>query len=286
VLPTEWRACDVRQLDQVGVALCGAETVVNLAAEHRDDVHPLHRYYETNVIGAEHVCTVASEQGVRRIVFTSSAAVYGFQPRVIDENGPFLPFNEYGRTKLQAEQVYQRWASEDSTRTLVIIRPTVVFGEGNRGNVYNLIHQIASGKFWMVGRGDNIKSLAYVGNLIAFIDHSLRLRPGVHIFNYVDGPEMTTREIVDHIHKSLGREVRLLTVPKPIASAGGHLVDWIGRVSGRTFPVSAIRIRKFCEQTQFAGQKMRQTGFIPPYDLAEGLTRMIQFDFPFQSNER
>lgn len=40
-----------------------------------------------------------------------------------------------------------------------IIRPTEIFGERNRGNVYNLLKQIAGGKFLMVGKGDNVKSM-------------------------------------------------------------------------------------------------------------------------------
>ena len=49
--------------------------------------------------------------------------------------GHFLPFNAYGKTKLEAENIYRAWAAEDPLRTLVIVRPTVIFGEGNRGNV-------------------------------------------------------------------------------------------------------------------------------------------------------
>ena len=52
--------------------------------------------------------------------------------------------------------------------SLIIVRPTVIFGEGNRGNVYNLFKQIASNKFLMVGDGNNKKSLAYIGNVVAF----------------------------------------------------------------------------------------------------------------------
>ena len=55
---------------------------------------------------------------------------------------------------------------------MTIIRPTVIFGEKNRGNVYNLLKQIASGKFLMIGKGQNRKSMAYVGNVVAFIKYS------------------------------------------------------------------------------------------------------------------
>ncbi len=130
----------------------------------------------------------------------------GFHPQPVDEEGPFLPFNSYGETKLKAEDIYQTWAREDSSRTLVIIRPTVVFGEGNRGNVYNLLHQVATGKFMMVGSGTNRKSMAYVGNLVDFLIHTLLLGPGIHIFNYVDGPDMNMNTLIDHVTHCLGRD--------------------------------------------------------------------------------
>ena len=53
-------------------------------------------------------------------------------------------------------------------KSLIIVRPTVIFGEGNRGNVFNLLNQIASGKFFMVGKGENKKSMAYIHNIVAF----------------------------------------------------------------------------------------------------------------------
>jgi nucleoside-diphosphate-sugar epimerase len=134
--------CDVRDEQTLRKPVEGTKTIVNLAAEHRDDVRPLTRYYETNVAGARNVCQVARDAGVPRIVFTSSVAVYGFHPEPVDEDGNFAPFNPYGQTKLEAEQVYTAWADEDPSRTLVIVRPTVVFGEGNRGNVFNLLRQI------------------------------------------------------------------------------------------------------------------------------------------------
>jgi len=60
--------------------------------------------------------------------------------QILDESGEPNYFNDYGRTKYLAEQVYKEWQAEDpENRSLVIVRPTVIFGEGNRGNVYNLV---------------------------------------------------------------------------------------------------------------------------------------------------
>ena len=274
-----WQRCDVRDLDSLRPLVSGAETIINLAAEHRDDVRPLSLYDEVNVDGAARVCEAAREAGVKRIIFTSSVAVYGFQPRPTDEQGPYEPFNAYGKTKLAAEAVYKEWAAEDPSRTLVMVRPTVVFGEGNRGNVYNLLRQISTGKFMMVGAGRNKKSMAYVGNIAAFLAHCLTMGPGVHIYNYVDGPDMSTAELVEHIWRCLGRQGKPARMPKSVAMAAGYCFDVLARVSGKRFPISAIRVRKFCESTQFKADRIAGTGFKPPYTLAEGLARTIEQEF-------
>ena len=272
--------CDVRHRDTFSSLARGAGAIINLAAVHRDDVRPLSLYREVNIDGAAEVCSVVRSEGIQKIVFTSSVAVYGFQPAPVGENGPFAPFNEYGKTKLEAEGIYRAWADEDPSRTLVIIRPAVVFGEGNRGNVYNLLHQIAAGRFVMVGDGKNIKSMAYVGNVAAFLAYALSFGPGTHIFNYVDGPDMDTHSLVEHIRLCLHRRRPLPRFPLLLALAGGHVFDAAARVTGRTFPISAIRVRKFCESTQFLADRVDSSGFVRPFTLLDALDRTIQFEFP------
>jgi nucleoside-diphosphate-sugar epimerase len=277
--PDHWAQCDVRHLESLREVNRNARAIVNLAAEHRDDVRPLALYHETNVKGAINVCQAAREAGVSRIIFTSSVAVYGFHSFAADEDCPFLPFNEYGKTKLDAEGIYRKWAAEDPSRSLVVVRPTVVFGEGNRANVYTLLRQVASRRFVMTGPGTNIKSMAYVLNVAAFLAHLLAIGTGVHTFNYADGPDMSTRELVEYIKRCLGENGRTPHIPISLALAGGHLLDGVARVTGRKFPISAIRVRKFCESTQFRAERALQTGFVPPYSLLQGLERTIRSEF-------
>jgi nucleoside-diphosphate-sugar epimerase len=278
--PELWQACDVRDPLTLAPLIHGASAVINLAAEHRDDVRPISRYQETNVDGAKHVCEAAREAKVKKIIFTSSVAVYGFHSRPIDESGPFEPANLYGMTKLEAERIYKAWSSEDPARTLVIIRPTVVFGENNRGNVHNLLRQIAIGRFFMVGSGRNVKSMAYVGNVAEFLHYSLSFGPGESVFNYADGPDMSTQEIVALVRTSLGRSPRTPSVPLSIALPGAYALDVLARLTGKSFPVSAIRVRKFCETTQFLADRVSASGFVRPYSLSDALLRTIQYEFP------
>ena len=201
---------DVRLLNQLQDSISAGEIIINLAAEHRDNVYPLDLYDEVNVGGAKNICTIARNKNIQTIIFTSSVAVYGFAPIGTNESGEIKPFNDYGRTKWEAEQVYKAWQSEDpENRILVIVRPTVVFGERNRGNVFNLLRQIVSGKFLMVGDGLNRKSMAYVENLAAFLEYSLSFKPGIHIYNYIDKPDFTMNQLLGHVNKLLGRSSKI-----------------------------------------------------------------------------
>jgi nucleoside-diphosphate-sugar epimerase len=278
--PDIYRYCDVRDDSTMTGVLEGSDALVNLAAEHRDDVHPISRYHETNVEGAKQVCSAARTAGIQTIIFTSSVAVYGFQPFPVKEDGPFEPFNPYGETKLLAESEYISWANEDPNRRLVILRPTVVFGEGNRGNVYNLLRQIASKRFLMVGSGENRKSMAYVYNVVDALVYALNCPPGIEIFNYVDSPDLTMNELVTIVLESLGRSNSIKThVPVPMAMIGARVLDLLSRVTGKSFPISAIRVKKFIESTRFSSDKLISHGFKPRFSLREGLSRTIRSEF-------
>jgi nucleoside-diphosphate-sugar epimerase len=85
--PTDqWQACDVRDIDAVRQACRGRDVIINLAAQHRDDVTPLSLYDEVNVQGSRHVCQVAEELGILKIIFASSAAIYGFSKSLFEKD--------------------------------------------------------------------------------------------------------------------------------------------------------------------------------------------------------
>lgn len=253
---------------------------INLSAEHRDDVRPLSLYDEVNVGGARNVCDLARAKGVYKIIFTSSVAVYGFAPLGTSESGAIAPFNDYGRTKWEAEQVYKQWQAEDpQNRTLVIVRPTVVFGERNRGNVFNLLKQIASGKFVMIGNGLNRKSMAYVENVVAFLEYSLDFKPGVHIYNYIDKPDFTMNSLVAHVNKLLGRPAEIkFRLPFSIGLLIGSCFDLVAKITGKKFPISAIRVKKFCANSVYESA-IESTGFIPPVPLMKAIEKTVRFEF-------
>lgn len=271
---------DVRDQACMDEKLQDTDCVVLLAAQHRDDVHPTSLYYETNVGGMEKTLEAMEKNGVKRIVFYSSVAVYGLNKKNPNEEHPADPFNHYGKSKWQAEVVLQEWHKTHPDWNINIIRPTVIFGERNRGNVYNLLKQIASGKFLMVGNGNNKKSMAYVGNIVAFTKFLMENKTtGYNVYNYIDKPDFNMNELVGHVSKVLNKHIPTTHFPYWLGMLGGYGFDLLAKITGKKLTVSSVRVKKFCATTEFDATKVKETGFKAPYTLGEGLARTLEFEF-------
>lgn len=220
------------------------------------------------------------KNGVKRIVFYSSVAVYGLNKKNPNEEHPADPFNHYGKSKWQAEVVLQEWYKTHPDWNINIIRPTVIFGERNRGNVYNLLKQIASGKFLMVGNGNNKKSMAYVGNIVAFTKFLMENKTtGYNVYNYIDKPDFNMNELVGHVSKVLNKHIPTTHFPYWLGMLGGYGFDLLAKITGKKLTVSSVRVKKFCATTEFDATKVKETGFKAPYTLGEGLARTLEFEF-------
>jgi len=270
---------DIRDKAFLEVNVAGYDLVVLLAAEHRDDVSPISLYFDVNVNGTQNVLDAMSKNGVENIIFASTVAVYGLNKANPDESRKVEPFNPYGKSKWEAENAINQWFNEKGSRNVTIVRPTVIFGENNRGNVYNLLKQISSGKFMMVGNGNNKKSMAYVGNVVAFIEYCANNMNGLQLFNYIDKPDLTMNELVSQVETSLNKAIPSMRLPYWIGLMGGYAFDLMSKVSGKNFPISSIRVKKFCASTQFDATKVHSSEFNTLFTLNEGLDRTLKSEF-------
>lgn len=271
---------DVRDPQQMDSLLSGTDMVVLLAAKHRDDVTPTSLYYQTNVNGMRNVLNAMERNGVKRLLFFSSVAIYGLNKDNPDESFTADPFNHYGKSKWQAESLVQEWYKTHNDWNIDVIRPTVIFGERNRGNVYNLLNYLAKGYFINVGRGTNVKSMAYVGNVVAFVKYLIdNITDGYNVFNYVDKPDLDMNHLTELVCRTLGKRLPSVRLPYWIGMAGGYFFDAIAFIFRIKPTISSVRIKKYCSTTQYDSTKAHNTGFVPPYTLSEGLTRTMEFEF-------
>lgn len=270
---------DIRNLDEIDLSP-DIDCVVLLAAEHRDDVSPTSLYYDVNVEGTKNVLKAMDKFNIKNLIFTSSVAVYGLNKPNPGEDFPTDPFNHYGKSKLLAEEEIKKWfESNPLNKSVTIIRPTVIFGERNRGNVYNLLKQISTGRFVMVGKGTNKKSMAYVGNVVAFIyNRILSKKNGLETYNYIDKPDFTMNDLLDQVSKSLNKKIPILRLPYFLGILIGYSFDFLAWVMRKKLSVSSVRIKKFCATTQFNSEKMLKE-FTPPFTLTKGLDATLKHEF-------
>jgi nucleoside-diphosphate-sugar epimerase len=142
-----------------------------------------------------------------------------------------------------------------------------------------LMHQIAGGKFPMVGKGTNVKSMAYVENVAAFIEYNLNNTFGEHLFNYIDKPDFDMNTLVTEVNRILGKSGKLFHWPYWLGDFGGLCFDLLAKILRKQLPVSSIRVKKFCANTMFESENIKQTAFKAPVKLVEGLERTIRYEF-------
>ena len=271
--------CDIRNSKEL-VIPSSSDFVILLAAEHKDNVLPISLYYDVNVEGTRNVLKSMDVSGIKNLIFTSSVAVYGLNKLNPNENHNIDPFNHYGKSKWQAEQVIKEWYDKDPiSKSVTIIRPTVIFGERNRGNVFNLLKQISSRKFIMIGKGCNKKSMAYVGNIVEFIKDRVENRElGYSVYNYADSPDFSMNELICIVEKKLKIKLFKTNIPYNLGFLGGCCFDVLSFLTRKKFSISSVRVKKFCATTQFNAQKAHNV-FKSPYSLKQGLQKTLEHEF-------
>ena len=131
----------------------------------------------------------------------------------------------------------------------------------------------------MIGKGNNKKSMAYIGNIVAFIkDRIEKNENGFHIFNYADKPDLSMTELTQLIEEKMNIKLSKQKIPYWLGMIGGFIFDFLAQISNKNLPVSSLRIKKFCATTQFNASKAHNI-FKAPYSLKEGLNNTLEHEF-------
>jgi hypothetical protein len=108
--------------------------------------------------------------------------------------------------------------------------------------------------------------------------------PGAIVYNYSDEPDLSMNEFVGLIRQHTGKSTGIsLRIPYILGMAGGGCRDLLSKFTGKTFPVSLVRVKKFCADTTIAVEKLKKTGFIPPFTLKKGIELFLNHEFPPKS---
>ena len=243
-----------------------ASVLYNLAAVHREPGHRSEEYFETNLPGAEAACSWAAENGCQRIVFTSSISPYGPSEAIKNELSIPTPESAYGSSKLVAEKIHLAWQAADATRRkLLILRPGVVFGPGEGGNVTRLVRSLVKGYFVYMGNRNTRKAAGYVKELCHVIQFGLegleeQDLPSL-LLNFSLDPAPALEQFVLTIQNTAGIRRPVLSVPRGFLLAASHVIATLSGMVGVRQSINPVRVRKLFRSTNIEPLRLRQLGY-------------------------
>lgn len=276
-------AHDVRKPIPCNILPGHADVVFNLAAVHREPGHRPQEYFETNLPGAENVCAWAGKVGCRTLVFTSSISPYGPSEDRRTETSSPAPVTAYGSSKLAAERIHLEWHAAQKGRKLLILRPGVVFGPGEGGNVTRLVRSLVQGYFVYLGNRKTIKAAGYVKELCLVAMFGLEaLCSGDSqrlLINFTMDPPPTIEQIVNAILKVIGKTRRPLSMPRSLLLGLSYPFLAAERMFGVKLPINPVRVRKLVQSNNVYPEQLRSLGYDYCYTL-ESAFRDWKQDMP------
>ncbi len=252
-------------------ALAGVDTVMHLAARvhvmNESAADPLAAFRAVNVDATVNLARQAARAGVRRFIFLSSIKVNG------EETGPGRPFkasdaphpeDDYGRSKLEAEEALLAIAAETGME-VIIIRPPLVYGRGVKANFASLMKWAARPFPWPFGMVRNRRSLVFVGNLVDFMLLCARHPDtGNRVFLISDGSDLSIGALIGKLSSAQGKKAMMLPVPSLLLEG---LAALLGRRAAAQRLLGSLQVD--------IGETMATTGWSPPYSIEEGLAATV-----------
>lgn len=253
--------CDLQNETIPSAALTDIDTVFHLAAfahDLRDATNIEHLYRLVNVSATEELLRLATLSGVQRFIFVSSVKAGGHvsSDQCISESDQNKPEGVYGQTKYEAElRVLE--IGRQSNMHVSILRPSLVYGNGVKGNLSCMFSAIKKGWFPPLPETGNNRSMVHVDDLVsALLLVCENDRANGEIFNVTDGNEYSSREIYETMCSILGKKAPSWNVPK--------FVFYMASIFS---PRLAYMVEKLLGDECYSSEKIRMIGFSPSKTL-------------------
>jgi nucleoside-diphosphate-sugar epimerase len=274
------RAGDVTDPSSITGAANGCDAVIHLVglAHHVTGPPPPEAdFMRVNENGTRTLLEEARRAGASRFVYMSSvkAAAERSGDRPLRETDPPAPEDAYGRSKLAAEELVLA-AGRDGGLQTAILRPPMVYGPGNRGNLPRLAELVRRGLPLPFGGVGNARSMIFVDNLVDAILRILETpHPTPAIYYVADGAPISTPALLASIGEAVGHPARLLNVPAPLLTAAARAGDLIAAL--RPVPFNSDVLGKLVGSLVVDDTALRAaTGYRPAVGTPEGIARTVR----------
>jgi UDP-glucose 4-epimerase len=273
---------DITDLNSIQPAVQDVESVFHLAALlHIIAPSPTLReqYQSINVDGTANIVKAAMQSGVKRVIFFSTIAVYGHNSgQILTEATLPRPDTFYAHTKLAAEQIVLQAKRRDGQSLGTVLRLGAVYGARVKGNYRRLVQALARGRFIPIGHGRNRRALIHERDVArAALLAAQHPAAAGQIYNVSDGQFHPLSEIIDTICQVLGRRPPRFSAPVGPTRFTAGVIEDIGQLVGRRFPIGRATIDKYIEDVAVDSQRIqRELEFAPQFDLKAGWRETIR----------
>ncbi|NQV72052.1 NAD-dependent epimerase/dehydratase family protein [bacterium] len=261
---------DINDKTDWSLALKDVDAVVHLAARvHQTDKKAgadIEAFRSVNVQGTKSLAKSAIAAGVNQFVFLSSIKVNG-ESGTFSETSKPDPKDAYGISKLEAEEILTD-IFRGKDKSLVIIRPPLIYGPGVKANLNALIRLVRTGVPLPFGSFKNKRSLIGIGNLVDLLISCLRKAPeGSHVYLVSDGKAVSTLHLVEAIAKADHRRTINIPIPMP-------LISLVAIMLGKSEMMQKLGGDLVIDSDKLS----TELGWIPPFSFQESISRMIARD--------
>jgi len=245
------------------------DAVVHLAGKAHDlrKVASEREYHEANVELTKKVYDRFLQSPAKTFIYLSSVKAAGdVAETALTENCVAMPSTIYGQSKKMAEDYLLARLPAD--KNVFVLRPCMIHGPGNKGNLNLLYNVVARGLPYPLAAFDNRRSFLSVENLCFVIARLLEQEIPSGIYNIADDGELSTRRLVELIAASLDKKASILRVPKSLVRIAAGAGDALG------LPFNRERLHKLTENYVVDNSKIRNALQCElPVSMADGLMK-------------
>jgi len=236
---------DLRDIDRIGEALTGVDIVIHAGAVLHGGKHSAEDFYEINYKATIDLARLALKNRIKKFLFVSSIAAIG--PRknvnVLNEGAEYNPVDEYGHSKMLAEKVLlEMWHKQNFP--VVIIRPSFIYGPGDRHGIFRYCNLVKIGLFPLIGKDGPFRSICFISDLVKGITQTIEYGETGEIYTFCDDYPYTVRGIVKTLAKWKRGFFVAISVPVKIRYFL-EATATLAKTILPCFPVSAAAIREF-----------------------------------------
>lgn len=278
---------DIITPDKIGVSktfsweemaiIPAVDVIIHLAGKAHDtkNTSDSKSYFEINTELTKKIYSYYLTSSAKKFIFFSSikAVADSVEDDFLSEDFIPNPKGPYGESKVLAEKyIQQHWPDSNSDKSVYILRPCMIHGPGNKGNL-NLLYSVISKRVpWPLGAFENRRSFTSIDNICFIVDLFISGNIESGIYHMADDEALSTNELIELLCNTLGRKTLIWYVPQ-------NLMNWVARLGSKLhLPLNPERLRKLTENYVVSNAKIKKALGIEqmPITAKEGLIRTIK----------